>query len=369
LLSWHAGCIKDSRGSTFPGRAVSHYLDPAGEFVTLATVYAAHFVEGLGRETQCVMKRPKVLISLTTLDNDYQIEQAADAHDAALRLGVELQLVNADNDPITQSQQLLKVIQSSSEFRPNAIIVEPVGGAGLPRVARAAAQAGIGWVVVNWDVTYLEDLRREFSVPLFAVTSDHREIGRIHGRQLAKLISNGGSVLYVRGPSHSPPAQQRSSGLYETKPAHIDIMALRASWTSQSAMHAIDSWLRLSFSREIPFCGVLGQDDSMALGSREAFQEEYDAERWLRLPFIGCDGLRKTGQAWVRRGLLAATVIVPPNTSLALEMVVKQIRDGLSMPIRTLTTPQSYPPLENLSATRPDAPQAAQQTHKLSETS
>ncbi|MGC2450155.1 MAG: substrate-binding domain-containing protein [Candidatus Sulfotelmatobacter sp.] len=315
------------------------------------------------------MRKPKILISLTTLDNDYQIEQAADAHDAALRLGVELQFVYADNDPIAQSQQLLKIIQSSSESRFDAIIVEPVGGAGLPRVARAAAQAGIGWVVVNWDVAYLEELRREFSVPLFAVTSDHREIGRIHGRQLAKLMPHRGSVLYVQGPSHSPPAQQRSSGLYETKPEHIDLKVLRANWTSESAIRAINCWLRLSFFREIPLCGVLAQDDSMALGSREALQGEYDAERWLRLPFIGCDGLWKTGQVWVRRGLLAATVIVPPNTSLALELVVKQIRDGLSVPIRTLTTPQSYPPLETLSATRPDALQRVQQTHKLSETS
>ncbi len=251
-----------------------------------------------------------------------------------------MQLVYADIDPINQSQQLLKAIQSSSQSRPDAIIVEPVGVAGLPRVARAAALAGIGWVVVNWDVDYLEELRREFSVPLFAVTSDHREIGRIHGRQLAKLMPNGGSVLYVQGPSYSPPAQQRSSGLYETKPKHIDVMALRANWTSQSAIRAVHSWLRLSFSREISLRGVLSQDDSMALGSREALQGEYDAERWLRLPFIGCDGLRKTGQGWVRRGLLAATVIVPPNTGLALEMVVKQIRDGLRAPIRTLTTPQ-----------------------------
>lgn len=336
--------------------------------MTPATVYSACFFGESGLATQCVMKKPKILISLTTLDNDYQIEQAVDAHDAALRLGVELQLLYADNDSITQSQQLLKVIQSSSESRPDAIIVEPVGGAGLPRVARAAALAGIGWVVVNWDVAYLEELRREFSVPLFAVTSDHREIGRIHGRQLAKLIPNGEAVLYIQGPSHSPAAQQRSSGFSETKPEHIEVKALRANWTSQSAIHAIDSWLRLSFSREIRLCGVLAQDDSMALGSREALQGEYDAERWLRLPFLGCDGLPKTGQAWVRRGLLAATVIVPPNTSLALEMVAKHIREGLIVPMRTLTTPQSYPALETLTATGRDAPKSVQQALKLSET-
>jgi len=33
-------------------------------------------------------------------------------------LGVELELLCADNDPITQSQQLLKVIQSARESRP-----------------------------------------------------------------------------------------------------------------------------------------------------------------------------------------------------------------------------------------------------------
>jgi ABC-type sugar transport system substrate-binding protein len=312
------------------------------------------------------MKKLKILVSLTTLENDYQIEQATAAHDAALRLGVDLQLVCADNDPITQSQQLLKVIQSPSQSRPDAIIVEPVGGTGLPRVARAAAQAGIGWVLVNSDVAYLEELNQEFSVPMFTVTSDHREIGRIQGRQLAKLMPNEGSVLYIQGPSYSPAAQQRSSGLYETKPEHIEVKVLRANWTSQSAIHAINSWLRLSFSRETSFSGVLAQDDSMALGSREALQGDYDGERWLRLPFLGCDGLPKTGQAWVRRGLLAATVIVPPNTGLAMEMVVKQIREGLSVPIRTLTSPQSYPLLETLTATPGSASQQVQEGRRLS---
>ena len=36
-----------------------------------------------------------------------------------------------------------------------------------------------------------------------------------------------------------------------------------------------------------------------------------DRDRWLRLPFVGCDGVTKTGQSWVRTGLLAATVIIP----------------------------------------------------------
>ena len=79
----------------------------------------------------------QVLISLTTIDNDYQQEQAAAAEAAARLLGVQIRIVHAENDAIKQSQQLLEAIQSAPS-RPSAIVLEPVGTA-LPKVAQAAA--------------------------------------------------------------------------------------------------------------------------------------------------------------------------------------------------------------------------------------
>src|SRR5438105_13209386 len=141
------------------------------------------------------MKRPNFLISLTNDDNDYQQEQAAAAEDAALRLGVGVQIVYAENDAITQSQQLLKIIQSGSAPHPDAIIFEPVGATALPQVARAAVTAGIGWVVLNRDVDYLTDLRRGSRVPVFGITSNYEEIGRLKGGHIASLLSTSGYVL------------------------------------------------------------------------------------------------------------------------------------------------------------------------------
>ena len=58
----------------------------------------------------------------------------------------------------------------------------------------------------------------------------------------------------------------------------------------------------------------------------------------------------KTGQAWVRSGLLAATVIVPANTDQAVEMLVNAAQ-GTSQPKeRSMTIPLSYPPVEALAA-------------------
>jgi len=60
------------------------------------------------------MKKPTFVVALTTDDNDYQMEQAVAAENTAQRLDVNIQIVYADNDAILQSQQLLKIIQSTS---------------------------------------------------------------------------------------------------------------------------------------------------------------------------------------------------------------------------------------------------------------
>src|SRR2546425_4565793 len=297
------------------------------------------------------MKKLNFLLSLTTTNNDYQIEQAAAAEEAARRLGADVQIVHADNDSIAQSQQLLKVIQSRSDAHPDGIIFEPVGGTALPQVARAAATAGIAWVVLNRDVEYVTELRKAYRVPIFSITSDHEEIGRIQGKQFAALLPKGGSVLYVQGPSESLAAKQRTSGMYETKPANVQVKVMRAQWTEASSYRAISSWLRLSTSHQNRIDLIAAQDDGMALGARKAFQELPDSaarQRWLSLPFIGCDGLPKTGQAWVKRGLLTATIFAGPNTGQALEMLVKAFQSGTTPPERTLTVPASVPPLEAL---------------------
>lgn len=297
------------------------------------------------------MKKLSVLVSLTTKDNDYQQEQAAAAEQTARRLGVDLQILFADNDAITQSQQLLKVIQTTSGPRPDAIIFEPAGGTALPQVARAAAAAGMGWVVVNRDVEYISDLRRSYRVPIFSLTSDHEEVGRIQGQQFGALLPNGGSLLYIQGPAESLAAKQRSAGMYETKPINIQLKIMKAQWTEESAYKTVTSWLRLSTSHETHIDLVAAQDDSMAAGARKAFQDHTTGasrDRWLSIPYTGCDGLPKTGQAWVHSGLLAATVVIPPNTGQAIEMVVQAARTGSMPPERSTVTVSSFPSIETL---------------------
>jgi ribose transport system substrate-binding protein len=297
------------------------------------------------------VKKLKFVISLTTKDNDYQIEQATAAQEATAKLNVDLEILYAENDAILQSQQLLKIIQSGSEAHPDGIIFEPVGGTAMPQVARAAAAAGIGWVVLNRDVDYLSDLRRNFKVPTFGISSDHEEIGRIQGKQIAALLPKGGSVLLIQGPAENLAAKQRTTGMYETKPVAVQVKLMKANWTEASAYKLVSSWLKLSTSQQTPIDVVAAHDDSMALGAKKAFQEIVAGaarDQRLAAPFLGIDGMPKTGQAWVQRGLLAATIIVPTNTGEAIEILSRALQTGTMPPEKTLTTPKSFPAIEEL---------------------
>src|SRR5580692_8922609 len=160
-----------------------------------------------------VMKKLSFLVSLTNNDNDYQQEQQAAAEKAARRLGVDIKIVHANNDAVTQSQQLLHYIQGSAGSRPDAIVFEPAGGTAFPQVARAAVSADIGWVVLNHEADYLGQLRKNTHVPVFSISSDHTQIGKIQGEQVGHLLRQGGSMLYIEGPANSSAAKERTAGL------------------------------------------------------------------------------------------------------------------------------------------------------------
>ena len=296
------------------------------------------------------MKKLNFLLSLTNDDNDYQVEQASAARSAAARLGVELEILYAGNDGIVQSKQLLDRIQSSTQARPDAILFEPAGSTALPQAARAAVGAGIGWVVLNREAEYIAELRRSHGAPAFVITSNHEEVGRIQGRQLIALLPDGGTVLYIQGPSDSSAARQRHNGTLETKPESAQLRILKAQWTEASAHKAVASWLRLSTSRDTKIAAVCAQDDSMAMGARKAFEECFanDRSAWERIPFLGCDGLPKTGHEWIRQGHLTATVFIPPNAGQAVELMVKSIETGSHPPERTFTAANSVPAVEAL---------------------
>ena len=300
---------------------------------------------------------PRIVASFLSRDQEFQLLQAEDARAAAARHGLELEVLFADNNAIEQIQQLFRFISLPQGERPAAIMVETVTGEGLERVARNSVQAGIGWVLLNRNVGYLQELRGKFpSLPLSSVGTDQHEVGRIQGRQFRALLPGGGSVLYVQGPPDTSAALERLAGMQETSSgAGLEVKVLFGHWTEASGEKAVQSFLRLKtnegFRAQIVGC----QNDAMAVGARKAVADLADAERrkaWGGAVYTGCDGLPEGGQKLVRDGLLAATVETPSNAGPAVDLLAEALRTGRPAPAQVTLSPRSLPEVSEIRSLR-----------------
>jgi hypothetical protein len=89
------------------------------------------------------------------------------------------------------------------------------------------------------------------------------------------------------------------------------------------------------------------------MGARKAFQDHgnvSERDQWLKRPIAGVDGLLKEGQAWVREGILTATVVGLTTTRVAIQMLQRAISSGVQPQPRSLIELSSYPPLEAIAA-------------------
>ncbi len=291
----------------------------------------------------------KIALSLHTESSVYQQAEARSAELAAARHGFKINVIYAGGDAITQSEQLLALIHADKQVRPDVIMLEPVGTS-MVRVAHEAVKEGVGWIVLNRAVEYVEELRGAGHVPVFAVTTDHEETGRIQGRQLNALLPDGGSVVYLQGPTGHPVVGARTEGMMKTKNPNITIRPLHGQWQESTAFDVVSSWLKLPTVRESCPQVFAAQNDFMAMGARKAFSQsqvhESPANRNVR--YIGCDGLEDHGYRWTSDSLLDATVVCPPLAEIAMEILSKEVRQGKAAEPLTMAQPMSFPSIARL---------------------
>ena len=302
------------------------------------------------------MANRRVTVSLLAEDQEFQRMQAADARDAAARHGFEVEVLFAENNPVLQIQQLYKAVHAEAERRPYAIVTETVTGEGLERVARNAVKAGIGWILLNRRVAYVEELARHSpDVPVSSVGTDQAEVGRIQGRQFAALLPRGGNVLYVQGPPDTSVAQERAAGMRSAiRGTDIVVTETSGLWTEKSGEAAVESFLRLKTWESARPDLVGCQNDAMAVGALKALAA-FKGTDLSRVPATGCDGLPEGGRRLVNMKTLLATVVTRSNTGPALDLVAQHLKTKQRLPTEVLLPPDSYPEVARLAPLRASA--------------
>jgi len=251
-----------------------------------------------------------------------------DAEQAVRRHALDLDVQVAGKDVDRQINQLRAAIAGQGTTRPDLILVSPVREQLLLTLLRSAARAGIHWAFLTRWLDEIPALRREFpEVDIYSVSADQREIGRLQGRQLEILRTTEDEVIYLSGPAGTSSARQRAEGIApELERARGKCQTFYGDWSQESGRTATKRWLAGFPRSQRPSFVIVGQNDNMAIGAREAVAASRDAaSKSTDLRVIGCDGSSAFGQRLVIQGELSATIIVPPVSGRAIDAFAQRL--------------------------------------------
>jgi len=311
-----------------------------------------------------IERASKIGLFLLTRESSHQLASQRAAEEAAARHGVPIEVSFADNLAVQQAQNVVQFVHANPERRTCVILMpmadiesssDSLEAHPLHRLARRVAARGIGWVLLNRDGRgQVAALQREFpTVPVALVTPDQQDFGRVQGRQFRALLPRGGRILYVLGDTAASSARDRRKGMIEVVggDAALSIEEVDGLWSRKEARESVAKWLSHASHRG-DWPDLIGcQNDAMAMGAREALADAarlYATPSLLEVPVTGGDGLPEEGQKWVSERKLAATVVAPLTTAVAVDAVVRSWRAGVPMPLVTQLGVSSLPAIEAL---------------------
>ncbi|HMJ55577.1 MAG TPA: sugar ABC transporter substrate-binding protein [Polyangiaceae bacterium] len=304
------------------------------------------------------MASRRIALFLQSRGNDYQQLLRDDCVSTASQRAFTVKVFFAEGDADRQAEQLREALREPVTTRATALIVSPVQESRLMPLVTEALRSRVGWIVLSRWSDYLSAQRAQFgNVPVFCVMPDHEEIGRIQALQFKALLPQGGELVYIRGPLGTFSAERRLAGVRkELAGSSLRPVIFNGDWSSESGARAIENWIGIFGGRELPLCVVGSQNDSMAVGAREALLEAVATRKspsTMRFALTGCDGSPSYGKRLVAEGQLAATVVIPSVSGRAVTELTSILDGGAQPPLAILVDVKGYPDVNVLAKHQP----------------
>ena len=264
---------------------------------------------GCNRGESGAAASPKIVMALSTLNNPFFVELRDGALAEAKSAGVQLDIVDAQNDSAAQANQLATASSGSTK----AVIVNPVDSDASSSSVGALLASGIPVIAVDRTVndTKITSL----------VASDNVAGGRQAADELAKSIGEKGTVIVLQGVSGTSASRDRGAGFDEGIAAYPDIKVVAKQTANFDRAAALDVTTNL-LQAHAGVTGVFAENDEMALGAIQALGTRAGTEVMV----VGFDGT-SDGLAAITEGTLAATIAQQPAElgRLAVQLAVKAL--------------------------------------------
>ncbi|PZE22963.1 MULTISPECIES: substrate-binding domain-containing protein [unclassified Curtobacterium] len=267
----------------------------------------------------------KVVLALSTLNNPFFVEVRDGAKAEAKKKGVDLEVVDAQNDSAQQANQL----QTASSGSAKAIIVNPVDSDAAGPSVKALNKADIPVVAVDRTVNGAD-------VDSF-IASDNVAGGKQAADDLAKAIGKKGDILVLEGQAGTSAARDRGKGFTEGIKQYPGIHVVGEQTANFDRATALDVTTNL-LQAHPDIVGIFAQNDEMALGAIKALGSKAGSS----VEVASFDG-EDDGLAAIKDGTLSSTIAQQPAKlgSLAIDQALKAI-DGkatktVSVPVLSVT--------------------------------
>ena len=250
-------------------------------------------------------------LSLSTLNNPFFVTLKEGAEAAAGAAGVELIVVDAQDDPAKEATNIEDLIQKGVD----ALLVNPTDADAIVPSIQKANEAGIPVFTIDRGAAGGEIVSH--------IASDNVAGGRMAGEFLCQALGESGKVVELEGIAGTSAARDRGQGFNDYMSSECTGVEIAARQTANFNRAEGLSVFENILQAQPEIAGVFAHNDEMILGAIEAAEA---AGRAGEIIFVGFDAVDDAVAA-VEAGSLAATIAQQPSEMgrLGVEFAVKYL--------------------------------------------
>ncbi|MEV6541700.1 substrate-binding domain-containing protein [Streptomyces sp. NPDC051665] len=290
--------------------------------VTVAIVGATSFLHNDSSTTS----KPKLGLSLSTLNNPFFVQIRSGAQAEAKKLGLDLTVTDAQNDASQQANQL----QNFTSSNYGAIIVNPVDSDAASNSVKAADKAKIPVIAVDRGVN-------KAAVDTL-VASDNVVGGELAAKTVAEKLGGNGKIVILQGQAGTSAARERAEGFAKGLKAYPGIQVVAQQPADFDRTKGLDVMSNL-LQAHPDVQGVIAANDEMALGAIKAL----GSKAGKSVSVVGFDGT-PDGLTAVKQGTLYASVAQQPSQlgKIAVDNALraaqgKKVESTVKVPVKVVT--------------------------------
>ncbi|MCC3269571.1 substrate-binding domain-containing protein [Arthrobacter gengyunqii] len=235
-----------------------------------------------------------ITLAVSTLNNPFFVELRDGAQSAAEAAGLDLDVLDAQNDSATQTNQLATAATSGTD----GVIINPVDS--------DAAAASISPLLADETPIVAADRTVNGAEVRSLVSSDNVAGGRQAAEELAKAMGGEGEIIILQGVAGTSASRDRGAGFAEGLKAYPGIKVAAQQTANFDRAEALNVATNL-LQAHPGVTGVFAENDEMALGAIQALGDRAGTD----VSVVGFDGT-EGGFAAIQDGTLTATIAQQP---------------------------------------------------------